>query len=129
MKQSKFQLISQRITNLEYTLNNNFSSVEIELAIEASTVSNHSDEECKAIVTLTLYIFKDQELAKVPFKIMICNQGIFVWDKSYSPETVEKLLKFNAPAVLLSNIRSVVSQITAYSGLQSLIIPLLDFTE
>ena len=57
------------------------------------------------------------------------NSGHFKWNSINDDELVDKFLNFNAPALLLSNIRSIITQLTAFSGFPALILPLYDFTK
>ena len=129
MKESKFQIINQRLTKITYSINENYLRNEIELKFESNVQVKRDDSQSVARVTLNLFLFRDEEIETVPFKIELENVGYFKWDKSLQEQSIEKMLKFNAPALLLSNIRSIVSQITAFSGYPPLVLPLFDFTQ
>ncbi|MCK5157052.1 MAG: protein-export chaperone SecB [Spirochaetales bacterium] len=129
MKISNFQLKDHRLINVEYNLNRNFSNPKgtISLDISSEIVVNRISKN-EATVQFTLFVFKDQKMEEVPFKIKTVHEGNFIWDDSYEEDFTQKLLHYNAPAILLSYDRSIISQMTAYSGLPPLLIPLIDFT-
>ena len=57
------------------------------------------------------------------------NQAISFVRLIDNNKVLENLLNINAPAVLLSYIRGLISQITAFSGYPALIIPLINFAK
>ncbi len=64
-----------------------------------------------------------------PFFISITQLGEFEYPSDLDRTDLENLLNINAPAVLLSYIRGLISQITAFSGYPALIIPLINFAK
>lgn len=86
-------------------------------------------EENRAVVKFTLKIFEENE--KYPFYISVTQTGIFEWNEQINeyPLNLDVLLNVNAPALLLSYIRSIVSQATAFSGYPSFVIPLINFNK
>ncbi len=129
MKKSDFQIINQRLKKLDYSINENFSGKNIELKIESKIEIKKDIEQNIAFVSLQLSIFKDSNIDSVPFKVEIENLGTFQWENEEDDELLDNFLNYNAPAVLLSNIRSILSQLTAFSGYPPLILPLYDFTK
>ena len=87
-----------------------------------------NDENNKiAEVIFDFSIFDKNAIEKYPFFINVKIKGVFAWDADMDNQTLENLLKINAPAILFSYIRSVVSSITAFSGYPALILPLINF--
>jgi len=129
MEESKFQIINQRLSDLKYSINENFSSKGIELKIDSEVEIQKDMSQNIAKVSLKMYIFREESIDEVPFKIEIQNSGHFKWENINNDELVDKFLNFNAPALLLSNIRSIITQLTAFSGFPALILPLYDFTK
>lgn len=127
---SDFQIQSQKLHSIEFTSNpffknNTDNPIDISILsnVKINRLSNNSAE-----VILHLLAFKDKDINDVPFKADIINTGIFTWDNKINNEDyLQKLLNENAPSVLMANIRSIIGQLTAYSGYGSYIIPLLDF--
>jgi len=129
MKKSKFQIINQRLLSVEYQINDAYQKEEIELKIRSNVQIKRDDEKSIAEVILTIFVFPDEDISNVPFTMIISNKGIFEWSADYDNVTIEKLLKSNAPAILMSYMRSVVSQLTSFSSFPPLILPLFDFTK
>lgn len=129
MKESNFQVISQRLKKIDYCINEKFNENNIELKVESKVEVKKDITQNIAFVSLQLFIFKDENIELVPFKIEIENIGLFRWDNTNDDELIEKFLNYNAPALLLSNIRSLISQITAFSSFPPLILPLYNFTK
>lgn len=65
----------------------------------------------------------------LPFFISITQSGVFEYPKDIDKKMLKGLLNVSAPAVLLSYIRGMISQVTAFSGYPALIIPLINFSE
>ncbi|HOA06931.1 MAG TPA: protein-export chaperone SecB [Spirochaetota bacterium] len=128
MKESNFQLKEQRLLSIKYDFNESFESDSIQLDISSNIEIAKNEEKQIAFVKLTMNVFSTKEIKDVPFKISVTNRGVFSW-KDYDEKALETLLNYNAPAILLSYQRSVVSQITAFSSITPLILPLFDFTK
>lgn len=128
MKKSFFQLIDQSIEKIEFLKNDNYSQKEIALEFK-SKVNIKNQRENQAEVFLNFTIFDKEKFTEIPFFIDITMKGIFKWEEETPEDMVKSLLNTNAPAVLLSYIRSIISQITAYSGYSTLIIPLINFND
>jgi len=52
--------------------------------------------------------------------------GFFKFETTLEPERIEKLLRINATAILFPYLRSIVSSITANSGFQTLVLPIVN---
>lgn len=84
-------------------------------------------ERNTAVVKLTLNIGNSTDSQS--FDICVRMGADFSWEESVEMEKAEQLLNINAPAVLLSYIRPIVSSITNSSKYPSLNIPFIDFTK
>lgn len=62
------------------------------------------------------------------FGLVIKMGALFTWE-DFDEETVTMLLTKNAPATLLSYIRPLVTNILAGAGLNTYVLPLIDFTK
>ncbi len=100
----------------------------IDLKLSGNT-EIHKFEENKAKVIFSFSVFKKEPIESVPFKIEIIIEGIFTWNEEISLDMVDQLLNTNAPAILISYIRSIVTQLTVLSGFPALVLPLLNFTK
>jgi preprotein translocase subunit SecB len=129
MKDSEFQLLSQRLTKTEFKINRKFSNKDKKIALKLSSNIKISKMKNKneAFVIFKLNIFNKKELEKYPFYINLEIEGLFSWSKNIN--NIDKYLKVNAPAVLMSYLRSIVTQLTVSAGYPPLILPLIDFTK
>lgn len=129
MKESFFRVISTSTEEVTFKKNNLFTledeniNLELDSNIEVVFLENN-----KAKVSLEFYIFDEDNLDKSPFFIKVKESGIFEWREETDFEIINNLLHTNAPALLLSYIRSIVSQLVAFSGYPSLVIPFIDFS-
>lgn len=134
MKPSSFQLIDKpRVTRniFQVSKDYNFQS-EVSLEIDNNIkVIKMSEEDRTAIVILSLEFFKDRELKEVPFKLEIEIEGMFEWDTELEETSVnlEVLLQENAPAILYSYLRPMITTMSIDANLPPLVIPLMNFRE
>lgn len=63
-----------------------------------------------------------------PFVLNIEMQANFKWIDEFSKSEVSTLLNQNAPALLLSYMRPIISEITSY-GFNSFMLPFIDFSK
>ncbi|MGB4406615.1 MAG: protein-export chaperone SecB [Sphaerochaeta sp.] len=130
MKKSGFQLVNQRLLSVSYALNTNYKlgTESIPLEIIGTRKITHLENN-HAQVMFTIDIFSRTDSSKAPMKATISHEGEFSWDDSFAKDQIETLLKYNAPAILLSYDRSILSMLTAYSNLPVLLLPLINFVE
>lgn len=132
MKPSNFQLVrNPRVNKNIFILNKDFDfqgevSLELKTDIE---VSYSPETPMAAIVILSLTLFKDTEFEKVPFQQEFEIEGIFNWDEELegNPEQLETLLRENAPALLYSYLRPIITANSVDADLPPLIIPMMNF--
>ncbi|WP_051196021.1 protein-export chaperone SecB [Clostridium paraputrificum] len=130
MKNSVLQFANPTLTELKYKVNKNFNSEgPIKLKIRLETRVNKCNENNSAIVEVRLKVFSKKEFEEAPFYIHVSMQGEFRWENDIDNKVLEKLLKSNAPSIILSYLRPYVSTLTTGSGFDPLILPLLDLTE
>lgn len=130
MKESKFHLHFQKLLQINYEVNSSFSvnNLTLPLKINTEILTNKDEANRKAQVTLKLKIFNSVDISEVPFKLETINEGYFSWDEEFDGK-INVLLKVNAPAILLSYVRPLITQFTSFSNYPPLIIPLIDFTD
>ena len=128
MKESFFKLRSQFTEEIIFKKNSDFKDRKIKLKFSHRLEIKNIDEG-SSNVKLIFNIFTEEELAESPFFISITQSGKFEYPSNLDKNNLENLLNINAPAVLLSYIRGLISQITAFSGYPALIIPLMNFTK
>jgi len=126
MKVSGFQLIKHLLLSVEYEVNPGYPKGNIALEVQGLTKIEKTSEN-SATVEFTLLLFNDKSIEDAPFKVKTVHRGDFVWDDSYNEVQLKNLLNLNAPAILLSYDRSIIAQLTAYSDLPALILPLINF--
>lgn len=129
MKESGFRFVDPRLVKLDYSLcadhklneathfQNNFR-----IAINRTADAN------EAIVELTLIIGETGNSKNIPYTVMAVIGSKFTWSDEYSEEIINKLLSINAPALLLSYVRPIISGVTNASGMEAFNIPFIDFT-
>ncbi len=128
MKESFFRLKSQFTEEIIFKKNSDFKDRKIKLKFSHKLEIKNIDETSSS-VKLIFNIFTEEELEVSPFFISITQLGEFQYPSDLDKADLENLLNINAPAVLLSYIRGLVSQITAFSGYPALIIPLMNFAK
>ncbi len=129
MKNSKFQFSNPELVEIVYKINGEFHAKEqLQLKFSSETLVKRAVDVRTAEVVFTLKIFTEDEFKSVPFIAKVSMKGDFQWDQEFD-DKVDKLLKINAPATLLSYIRPFIAQFTSFSGFPPLIIPLIDFTQ
>ena len=128
MKESFFKLRSQFTEEIIFKKNSDFKDRKIKLKVSHKLEIKNIDET-SSNVKLIFSIFTEEELAESPFFISITQLWEFQYPSNLDKTDLENLLNINAPAVLLSYIRGIISQITAFSGYPALIIPLINFSE
>ena len=132
MRESNFQLIGKPVvTKSLFELNNEFDfqgdiALEIDNNIEIIKLENQPME---SIIRLTLGFFTKSDFKKVPFKIEMKIEGHFKWDEELDEKEalLETMLKENAPAILYSYLRPLITSLTMEADLPPLIIPLMNF--
>lgn len=121
-----------QLLEVTYMVNEGFKdsheSDSIKLEVNSVTAVQMLTDGSGAKIIFSLKIFDQEKLLEVPFFIQVRMQGFFRWDESMDKEAYKKLLRTNAPAILLSYIRPIVSQLTSSSGYPPLILPLINFS-
>ena len=135
MKESNFQLTGKPklngfslITNKEYKFNEELA---LEIDNNISIIKGTEEHARQAIVVLKIGIFSLQELSKVPFQINVEIEGYFNWDDELEKNAVllDAMLKQNAPAILFSYVRPLITLLTVEADMPPLVIPLMNFKE
>lgn len=135
MKESNVQLIGKpRIRKVSFETNNAFvfdKDIELDIDNNVTVLKACESEICEAQVILQLSVFKKAELEEVPFQVEIEIEGLFSWDQNTEGDStlLERALRQNAPAVLYSYIRPIVTNLTVEANMPPLVLPLMNFTE
>lgn len=117
------------ITNLSFDISKEFDfsiqqSLELEIKIDTKVFERVNND---ANIELELELFPNSK--NRPFHLKATSVASFTWAEGLDEKTIEALLKINAPAIMLSYIRPIISNITTYSGQPPLVIPLIDLTD
>lgn len=129
MKVSTFQFSNPKIIQLKYCENDNFNVKEKKIQISNSfsvKIKNVSYEDMKAVVSLKTEV--GEESTNQPFYLSIEVSAMFHSTAKMTSEEFDKCLNINAPALLLSYSRPMVSLITSQAGLAALNLPFVNFT-
>ena len=126
MKPSKFQFINPYLMEVNYKINSDFNADEIELKNSFDIQVKRSDDKNRANVALTLNVNAENENAPFMLKIKVASD--FKWE-DLDDKTVESMLKFNAPALLLGYMSPIVASITNSSNLPTYNLPFINFKE
>ena len=128
MKQSNFQFSNPRLLNICYSVNENFNNECVKFSIK-NEVSKHLTEEKKHEALVSLKVTMGDQTENYPFFISLEIASFFKVEDDISDQDFDKLLEINAPAMLLSYARPMVSLITSQSGYPAFDIPFINFTE
>lgn len=126
MKNSEFQFSDPIIDNIIFSKNTNFKKEKFNgFETQFKTSINKMEEENRAIVNLNIVIGENNE--NYPFTLELTISANFKWEDTQ--ESLDKLLKTNAPAMLLSYARPIVNIITNQAGYKPFNIPFINFNE
>ena len=127
-KKSYFQFEDPRIVRLEFHINEEFDREKFEGFEIENEVSNAVIEEGKeALVKLGIRIGNEEET--VPFSIEIEMVGKFRMEEVVSEEIFRTCLDVNAPSLLMSYARPIVTLGAAQGGFPAFNLPFVNFTE
>lgn len=128
---SSFQFSNPSLLKLSFILNDGFKKEDdskINIPLDQHVEIQPGPEENSAFVVLSLLIGKKDD--STPFFIESEEAALFRWDpQKVDKEHSKKLLKQNAPALLLAYLRPTISVITSASPFAAYDIPFMNFTE
>lgn len=113
---------------LHFVINDTYVKVDENININISiNIEKRLINSNEAEVELSIEIGEKSE--KAPFYIIAKEGAMFKWDdESFSSEEeINKLLEINAPALLVSYLRPIISNITGASKYPSYNIPFINF--
>lgn len=125
MKESMFQFSDPKLRSLQFNVNEHFSKESYSGFTFKNDVSKAILIENKeAIVSLKLCIGETSE--KYPFNIELEIYAKFICDEE---AMFQQLIDTNAPAMLLSYARPIISLVTSQSGYPAFNLPFMNFTK
>lgn len=133
LEKSGFQLVGKpRISKMLFEINKEFvfkDEVQLEMDNNINIIKNSDKQKYDSIVILNIGIFTSKNLSDMPFRMNIEVEGHFIWDEKLAEDTLQldSLLKQNAPAILYSYLRPIITLITVEANMPPLVIPLMNF--
>lgn len=126
---SKFKFTNPKLVRLNFQINNDYTENEdfkSEIDISISHDINKTSEN-ESIVELNIEI---GELSnQFPFFINLVIGAKFKLDAVIEGTDFDKLLEVNAPALLLSYARPIISSVTNQAGMEPLNLPFINFID
>jgi preprotein translocase subunit SecB len=135
LRESNFQLSGRpQITKITYETNKDYvfdEQIILEIMNDVKIDKNIDDTINDATVYLDIRIFPSKDISEVPFKMNISIEGYFNWDDELAKNQtqLDTMLKQNAPAVLYSYLRPIITLITVEANMPPLVLPLMNFCE
>ena len=127
--ESRFQFTNPALVKLTFIVNEEFQRMnteEINISINLSISITKAENKNEARVALNLIL--GEKGSNSPFYIEEVEAADFRWDECIDKEMVGKLLNQNAPSLLLSYLRPIITQMTAASPFDTFNIPFINFT-
>lgn len=128
MKESNFQFKNPILKNLIFETNKfEKSTGTVKMSNELTVNVAKHESEPQAIVNLTIKIGSHSNDS--PFYLEAVVVSEFKWkQEAYDEDTIDTLLKINAPSLLLGYARPIVANVTNASAVPAYNIPFIDFT-
>ena len=128
--ESKFQFTNPALISMNYIVNSDFSiknhsQINIKQKISVDVESYDGRNETSVALQFEL---GEKDSIECPFYLVAKEKASFRWDDELSSEQVRRLLNQNAPSLLLSYLRPIISQVTAMSPSGAFNIPFINFT-
>lgn len=129
MKKSRFQFRRPCLQEFSFTENKEFDKnvKNVKLRNFLSTRIKKDDKKPFAFVELEIEL-KAVEM-DTPFNLRAVVVTEFLWDGIEDDSQIDKMLKINAPALLVSYLRPLISQVTGFSHFPPYDLPFFNFTE
>ena len=128
--ESAFQFTNPALMDLSFCINENFdnkNNSEVQIGMKISIKVFKSNKPNEASVHLTVEIGEKDE--RIPFWIKGTEAADFKWEEEIDDSMSERLLKQNAPSLLLSYLRPIIAQVTAASSYGIYNIPFINFAK
>ena len=129
MRTSEFQFSNPVLSEFQFYISDSFEPEVEELHINLKmNVAKKRTRENEATVELTIEIGEKSD--RMPFFVRAVEGAVFRWKKEeFSEEKIEMFLDINAPALLMSYLRSIVSTVTMASKYPAYNIPFINFND
>lgn len=128
MRTSQFQFSNPMLSSIQFNVNDTYEANDAEVCMNINIdIKKERIAEREAIVELTLEIGENNENA--PFYVKAVEGATFKWEEGAfeKEQEIEKLLDVNAPALLLSYLRPIISNVTTMSKYLAYHVPFVNF--
>lgn len=128
--ESFFQFKNPVLKEIEFKINDGFVnnvSNEVKITANMSVRINRQAVINEAVVDLAVKIGAERD--DVPYYIYVVEGANFKWKEGLGEDQINSLLNVNAPTLLLSYLRPIVSQITSASMYGAYNIPFMNFVD
>lgn len=125
---SNFKFSNPKLTRLIFQINNDYVENE-DFVSEIDTSISHDINkisENEAIVELNIEIGESSNQS--PFFVNLLIGAKFKLDAAIEGTTFDKLLEINAPTLLLSYARPIISSVSNHAGMKPINLPFINFT-
>lgn len=130
MRESDFQFSNPIIEKMDYEINEQFNPKESPFLNQHFHIDiARAENATEAIVRLNIKIGIDENKPNAPFLINFTIGAKFLWRDVFDEPTINGLLSVNAPSLLLSYARPIISTITSTSPTSSYNIPFINFLD
>ncbi|MBC1429842.1 protein-export chaperone SecB [Listeria seeligeri] len=130
LNDSIFRFENPVLNEMYFKVNDDFKKEKMETDTESAngriSVKHEDNDLNEAFVYLTITIGEKGD--SFPFELKATMGSNFLWPEGLAGKTINTLLTVNAPALLLSYIRPIVSSITDSSEHPTYHIPFIDFS-
>ena len=129
MAKSSFQFIQPVVTMARFEMLRpvvDQSENKCDVHIKHEVVRNKENNSAYVQVVVQVNKKEEEIIGDALFYIEIAMQSAFKWDNSLSEEDVDKLLKYNATALLISYIRPIIVNMTYMSPVSTINLPYIN---
>lgn len=122
---SSFQFKNPIINSFSLLVNRDISNLSNKHEIKYKVSKGNGS--CSAVVIL-YYNFGNNKKEKSALNISAEISSIFLWDSNVEKKIIKNFLNINAPSLLLSYLRPIITNNAIAAGFPMFIIPFMDFS-
>lgn len=124
MKESEFRFLGYRISEIRFTVGDNFAKVR-EAIKQNIDIENNFSEKDNRFVEVVLNITVESESKSILFFLKI--KGAFKAAETMDEKIFKTLAQQNGPAILFPFARSIITSYTAQANIPPIILPTINF--
>lgn len=125
IKKSEFQFKNPEIKEIEFYTHEQFNSEIANIDIKISPSISQTDIQNSAKVTLEVIVGGESDAS--PFFLRTKISSLFTWEND--TENVDDLLNINAPTLLISYLRPIITNITDWSKYPKFKLPFINMVD